>query len=100
MIGDTALMVAISGGHREVVELLLENGADIEKTTKDKITPLILAVVKGRIDIIKLLLANGVNINKAAANGDTPLMIAIDKDVFLLLLENGAKWADIRGSRT
>jgi ankyrin repeat protein len=54
-MGNTALQFAAMSGHTEIVELLLENGAD--KSLKDNrgMTALQQAEMKGDREIIELL---------------------------------------------
>lgn len=54
---QTALMLAVSHGNYEMVQMLLEAGADINIQDEDGSTALMCAAEHGRIDIIKLLLA-------------------------------------------
>lgn len=50
-------MLAVSHGNLEMVQMLLESGADINIQDADGSTALMCAAEHGRIDIIKLLLA-------------------------------------------
>jgi ankyrin repeat protein len=58
-LGGTALMRAAFDGHKEVVELLLEKGADVNAKDKDGGTALMIAYVKGHKEIVKLLKSYG-----------------------------------------
>ena len=53
---DTALSLACSSGRYEVVELLLNRGANKEHRNVSDYTPLSLAASGGYVNIIKLLL--------------------------------------------
>jgi len=54
--GNTALISTAKEGHLEIVELLLEKGADIEgRDSKFGGTPLIWAAIRGQTDTVKLL---------------------------------------------
>lgn len=53
---DTALSLACSSGRYEVVELLLDRGANKEHRNVSDYTPLSLAASGGYVNIIKLLL--------------------------------------------
>jgi len=57
--GQTALMVAISYGHDDVVSLLLEYGAKTDKIGKRGETALGTAALRGLDDIAQLLLVHG-----------------------------------------
>ena len=56
--GITALMVASSSGHVEVVKVLLERGADRDAKTKEGTTALMGASLKGHADVMKVLKAH------------------------------------------
>ena len=60
---DTPLSLACSGGRLEVVELLLDRGANKEHRNVSDYTPLSLAASGGYVNIIKLLLNHGAEIN-------------------------------------
>ncbi|KAK6054963.1 ankyrin repeat protein [Cooperia oncophora] len=62
VVGFTPLILAATGGHRDVVELLLNNGAQIEaQSERTKDTALSLACSGGRKDVVELLLSRGAN---------------------------------------
>ena len=61
---------AVAGGHLDVIEVLLSQGADIETNVKGSGTPLSLAASKGRADIVRLLLSAGANAIDGAALHD------------------------------
>jgi ankyrin repeat protein len=52
----TALMIAADTGNREIVKLLIDAGANINKPDNNKKTPLVYAVSKGYIELVKLFL--------------------------------------------
>ena len=52
MIGFTPLILAATAGHDHVVDVLVENGADIEaQSERTKDTPLSLACSGGRYEV-------------------------------------------------
>jgi cytohesin len=61
----TALYSAASGGHKEVVELLLAHGADVNEknTPTTKLTALHVAAIEGYKEIVEVLLAAGADVN-------------------------------------
>ena len=75
---DTALSLACSGGRYEVVELLLQRGANREHRNVSDYTPLALAASGGYVNIIRLLLSHGAEINSRTGSklGISPLMLA------------------------
>ena len=64
---DTALSLACSGGRLEVVEVLLQRGANKEHRNVSDYTPLSLAASGGYVQIIKLLLQYAAEINSRLA---------------------------------
>jgi len=61
--GDTPLIMAVTTGRSEIVEILIEKGADIVKSNINKYTPLIQASYHGRTKIVKLLLKQKCDVN-------------------------------------
>jgi ankyrin repeat protein len=86
----TALNSAVSG-YLDIVELLLNNGADLTHVSPSGWTPLHLASYDGHVEIVKLLLSRGANpATTDSVHGHTPLMAAARKghfDVAKTLLE-------------
>ena len=75
--GISLLQVASHKGNYEFVDLLIENGADINYYTKDsQETALTFATSAGHTEIVKLLIHHGANINHKKSNGDTAIDIA------------------------
>ena len=73
--GWTALFIAANRRNKEVVELLISEGADVSvKTTVGRFTP--LHEVRSK-EIAELLIDNGADVNATNDNGDTPLDSAI-----------------------
>jgi len=91
--GDTPLHKATGKGHKNVVELLLAEKADVNATNNDGYTPLHVAAYQGDKDVAAMLLANKANVNAKDNYGQTPLLWAAGsdrKDVAELLLGDGA----------
>ncbi len=74
--GRTPLLCALHERKNNVVNYLLENGADPNICESDRDAPIHKSVWHGDIDMIKTLLLKGVNINTRGHNGYTPLRIA------------------------
>uniref|UniRef100_A0A8C0VLQ7 Ankyrin repeat domain 17 n=1 Tax=Cyanistes caeruleus TaxID=156563 RepID=A0A8C0VLQ7_CYACU len=95
---DTALTLACAGGHEELVQTLLERGANIEhrdkKGGKLGISPLMLAAMNGHTAAVKLLLDMGSDINaQIETNRNTALTLACFQgrtEVVSLLLDRKA----------
>ncbi|KDO21146.1 TKL protein kinase [Saprolegnia parasitica CBS 223.65] len=89
----TPLHSAASGGHVDVVRLLLGKGAKLEALDKDGLTPLYYAASNGKLDVVRLLLDKGANVEACAKDGRTSLHNAASKgqvDFVYFLLEKGA----------
>ena len=94
----TPLMVASSCGHVDIVDALIQTGADVNKQENHyRLTPLFLAVTGGQpTSIVEMLLENGANPNIIAAMNETPLDVANDnKDeaIIELLIKYGGQIA-------
>ncbi|XP_041435642.1 ankyrin repeat domain-containing protein 17 isoform X6 [Xenopus laevis] len=91
---DTALTLACAGGHEELVQTLLERGANIEHRDKKGFTPLILAATAGHVGVVEILLDNGADIEaQSERTKDTPLSLACSggrQEVVELLLARAA----------
>ena len=72
----TPLLFAAQQGSAEVVQLLLEHGAHVNKANKKKDTPLHLAAYNGHIAIVRLLLENRADATSKNQWGRTPLATA------------------------
>lgn len=89
------LIVAIkSNASKEMVELLLDKGADIDWKTKEGVSLLDEVVEKNRVDLAKLFIDRGIDPCKTSRkSGMTALMLAACFDyveMMELLLERGA----------
>jgi len=87
-MGRTPLHYAANNHHKEVVELLIEKGADVNARERYLCTPLHYALPS--IEIVRLLVANGADVNAKDKEGQTPLdyaesnvrqLAAIDADL-------------------
>ena len=90
--GQTALMLAVSHGRLDMVELLLEAGADVNIRDEDGSTALMCAAEHGHMEIVKLLMRHP-DINIAAADNDglTALSVAMEaghRDIGVVLYAN------------
>ena len=91
--GWTPLIFASDNGHKEIVEMLMRAGADIEKADKYGWTPLIVAINNGHKEIVEILIRAGADIEKANKYGWTPLIIASNngyKEIVEMLIRAGA----------
>ncbi|VDI10550.1 Hypothetical predicted protein, partial [Mytilus galloprovincialis] len=65
--------------HIEIVKILLDNKADINKCTDVGESPLYIACQNNHIEIVKVLLENKADINKCTNYGISPKQLASDK---------------------
>ncbi|CAH8665820.1 unnamed protein product [Dicrocoelium dendriticum] len=90
---STPLHFAAGYGHREVVELLLEHGAEVSARDVGGLIPLHNACSFGHVDVVRLLLAAGSDPNARDCWNYTPLHEAAIKgkvEVCILLLQSKA----------
>lgn len=90
---ETPLHHAARLGNKEVIEILINNGAFIDVQSGLGETPLTIAVAQGFREIVSLLLESGANPNLAGLHGETALHIAAasgDEFIANLLLKYGA----------
>ncbi|WP_353288606.1 ankyrin repeat domain-containing protein [Wolbachia endosymbiont (group A) of Pogonocherus hispidulus] len=70
---------AAKNGHADVVNALIQNGANVNAEDNFKSTPLYDAANKGYIEIVNALIQNGANVNAEDNFKSTPLHNAADK---------------------
>jgi len=90
--GATPLHCAAGTGHKDVAELLLAKGAEVNVADIDGRTPLHYAATMGHKNVVELLLAKGAYVNAKDKNGATPLSLATFlgyKDIAELLRQHG-----------
>ncbi|KAL3125271.1 hypothetical protein niasHT_000682 [Heterodera trifolii] len=97
----SALWTAFLRQHTEIVDLLLEKGADPNEPVADQVnnintsmTPLFFAVRHANLPLCRLLVARGANVDLGTDSAITPLMIAAcdrsQTEIVTFLVENGA----------
>ncbi|KAG1708540.1 Ankyrin repeat and SAM domain-containing protein 6 [Nymphon striatum] len=90
---NTGLQIAAANGFEKLTEILLNKGADTEKSNNFGFTPLMHAVCNDHVNIIMVLLNQGANVNSFNRYGMTPLLIATARGqskIVKILVENGA----------
>ncbi|MHC4546381.1 MAG: ankyrin repeat domain-containing protein, partial [Planctomycetota bacterium] len=89
--GYTPLILAASAGNKDLCEVLIANGANLEAHGQHG-TALYEAAIGNYKDIVELLIKNGANLNAQGENGTALHEAAIGnhKDIAELLIKNGA----------
>jgi len=89
----TWLDVASENDSGEVIQALIDNGAEFDNPNSGKERPLEVAILFENLKIIDVLVRNGVDLNESLPKlGHTPLMYAIinnKKDMVRVLIEQG-----------
>lgn len=95
-----AIYYAARENRIDLCRLLLENGIDVNFTSKGSKPPLVVAVMKGNLEMVKLFLDNGAEVEKreedeASWNRTALLVASASSDqeassIIKLLLEHGA----------
>ena len=85
------LAAASHNGHNEVIQILLDAGADIENGDDWGNTPLMRATQSNHIECAKILLSAGASVDRPNTQRRTPLCYARDEYIAKLLIENGAE---------
>jgi cytohesin len=102
--GTTPLHEASIKGHKEIVELLIAEGGDVNgkniygetalfDMTGEGLYPHFSGSDKGRKEIVEMLIANGADVNAKAEDGRTPLHLSANsghKEIVEMLIANGA----------
>ncbi len=91
--GGTALFLAATLNHIDVVRLLLTHGADVNLADEGGATALIYTVSAGHAAVVATLLEAGADPNAATRDGRTSLTVARSAsrtDLVALLTEHGA----------
>lgn len=102
MEGETfiPLHVAAKGKNKEIVELLLAKGAQVNAKGAGRNTPLHEAVFYGAKEIVELLIAKGADINARTVDGLTPLHFAARGRKYEMAELLIAKGADVNARDT
>ena len=91
--GWIPLHSAARHGHKEIVELLIEKGTDVNVRDSSGKSTLHDAVLEGHKEIVKLLITKGADLNAESGYYGTSLHVAASighKEIVELLIANGA----------
>ncbi|MCX7787596.1 MAG: ankyrin repeat domain-containing protein [Spirochaetes bacterium] len=92
--GIPLLILAIRNKHRELVLLLMQANADVNKISADRgSSALMEAAVQGDRELVEALIEQGADLNLRSKNGQTALMLAIGEgktEIARLLIQRGA----------
>ena len=78
--GYNALTAAVTAGHTDTVQWLLEQGLDPNYKYGPGYTPLLAAAANGHVETLKLLLAHGADPNATANDGKSALALATERN--------------------
>jgi len=74
--GYTPLHEAVSNGHCDMLDMLVEHGADVNCRANSRYTPLHLAASRGDVDCVRVLLNQDADIYAVDEFGKTPIRTA------------------------
>ena len=81
-----ALLRALSSDAMEIVDLLIENKADLNVTSYSEGSALICCVKKKKLDLLQRLLECGAKVNTASPWGGTAANEAVAQGIFFLII--------------
>ncbi|OHS94636.1 hypothetical protein TRFO_11025 [Tritrichomonas foetus] len=89
-VNKTAIEQAIESKHRDIVEYLIEEGADLTETDKNSENPVFYAVRAKDASLVELVINRGSSVNVVNYSNMSPLYVAVglkQKDVIQVLLK-------------
>lgn len=87
-------MHCLKQGLADIVELLIEKGADVQAPDNDGWTPLMPASSEGHVEVVRILLEKEEDVHASNNSGSTPLILASSENhlhVARMLFEKGAE---------
>lgn len=98
--GQFPLLVAASHNHSEIIEILLDHGANVDQMDSSERTSLHLAVSNGNKESTITLLGRGATVNKRDQYGYSPFLLAIKQHYFTICNDLLLFGADINFKRS
>ena len=75
--GMTGLLYAARAGHIEVVDVLLDGGADIDQVSGDGASALVIALLNGHFDLAMVLIERGADVNLLTRDDGVSALFAV-----------------------
>ncbi len=90
-MGQTPIFHAVAMGMADIVELLINAGADVNDVDDMGGTPIFYAAIMGMTEIVELLINAGADVNAVNRMGITPIeQVGLPQNIFDVLLAAGA----------
>jgi ankyrin repeat protein len=93
LLAVTALEDAVIANRADLVKLLVESGAELDKNYPHNMTALLEAIHEGHIEIVRQLIGYGANVKAPGGRGRVPLVFAArcsNPVIVKLLIDHGA----------
>jgi ankyrin repeat protein len=90
--GRTPLHVAVIGGHKELVEYLIREGANIDAPDKEGRTPLLNAIIFKKPELAHMLIERGADVKIKSKEGANAIIYALffgPEDLIVPILDSG-----------
>ncbi len=87
----SSMTFAALKGNVEVMDILIQNGGNVNLVEKDGITPIETAIAEGQVDVVKLLVENGADIHRKNKFGISPIQMMVSSsydDIKKLVSDN------------
>lgn len=101
IVGNTPLLYAIYGGHRDVVDELVRRGRTLFERNNKGHTPILQAACGGHRHLVEWLLDQGHSLVETDSDGNTPLLFAAwggHLELMQFLLSRGANLDEVNNN--
>jgi len=92
---STPITIACQNGHRDIVELILRGGFNVNSIMDIGLTLLHIAVIYDKLEVVNYLLDDKADINSAIKSGATPLYLACYNNHYRIVDNLITRGADI-----